>query len=131
MLIVSLRTSIWLSQTKSETVNAMYTAIYTTFSTLEEATKFGRNVIEERLGACVNIIPDVISIYRWKENIEEEKEYIVWLKTRESLVERVEELLKLVHSYETPAFAVYKIHSGSEEYLRWLGEETLNSNIDR
>ncbi len=109
----------------------MFVAIYTTFPTLEEAKQFGWTVIEKRLGACVNIISDVISFYRWKETIEEENEFIVWLKTRETLVENVEKLLKSVHSYETPAFVVYKIHTGSEEYLNWLSEETEKSNIDR
>ncbi|MHA1976404.1 MAG: divalent-cation tolerance protein CutA [Candidatus Hodarchaeales archaeon] len=116
---------------KQKKMNVMYSAIYTTFPTLEQAKKFGRQVIEERLGACVNIISDVTSIYRWKESIEEEKEFIVWLKTRDSLVNRVEKLLKSIHSYEIPAFAVYKIHSGSEKYLQWLSEETADSNINR
>ena len=123
MLIMSIRTSIRISKTKWE-VNYVFVAVYTTFPNLEEARHFSKKVIEERLGACANIISHVRSIYRWKETIEEKDEVIVWLKTRESLIENVKELLKSVHSYDTPAFAVYKIHTGSEEYLRWLREET-------
>ncbi len=121
---MSIRASVWLSKTKTEDAMIMFVAIYTTFADIENAKLFGREVIEKRLGACVNIIPNVISIYRWNEEIEVEPEIIVWLKTREKLVTKVESLLKEIHSYETPAFAVYKIHTGSEEYLKWLGEET-------
>ncbi len=112
-------------------MNVLFVAVYTTFPNLEDAKHFGIRVIEEHLAACVNIISDVRSIYRWKETIEEENEVIVWVKTRESLVETLEKLLKSVHSYETPAFAVYKIHTGSEEYLQWLRETTAKLNINR
>ena len=109
----------------------MFVAIYTTFPTLKEASLFSRKAIEERLGACANIISGVKSIYRWNETIEEEEEVIVWLKTRESLVKSVEILLKSVHPYDTPAFVVYKIHTGSEEYLQWIKKETTKLNINK
>ncbi len=109
----------------------MFVAVYTTFASIEDAKAFGRKIVEERLGACVNILPNIISIYRWKENIEEEPEVVVWMKTREVLVQKVKTVLKSIHPYDLPAFAVYKIDTGSEEYLQWLSEETMPLNIDR
>ena len=49
----------------------MFVAVYTTFASIDNAKTFGRRIVEERLGACVNIIPNIVSIYRWKEIIEE------------------------------------------------------------
>jgi periplasmic divalent cation tolerance protein len=103
----------------------MFVAIYTTFSNLEIAKKYARILIDNRLSACVNLIPNILSIYRWDGKTEESQEYIVWIKTRESLIEKVYSKLKEIHSYDVPAFAVYRISSGSEEYLQWIKDETI------
>jgi periplasmic divalent cation tolerance protein len=108
----------------------LYYGIYTTFSDFEEAKKVGKQILEEKLAACVNIIPGVTSIYRWKGQVMEEQELVMWIKTSESLIEEVKKLLNEVHSYELPAFAVYKIDSGSEKYLQWINDETQHSNIN-
>lgn len=102
----------------------MFVAIYTTFPNLEKAKVFGRLLVVDRLAACVNIFPNITSIYRWNGKIEEDQEVIVWLKTRETLIEEVHEKLIKIHSYEVPAFVVYKILTGSEEYLQWIKTET-------
>ena len=103
----------------------MFVAIYTTFPDQEKAKEFGRLLVERRLSACVNIIPNITSIYRWNGKIEEDQEFIVWIKTQEVLIEQVRKKLMQVHPYEIPAFAVYKIQEGSEDYLRWIKTETL------
>ena len=102
----------------------MYVALYTTFQDIEEAKKFGRIILDERLAACVNIIPNVISLYRWDEAVQEDKEVIVWIKTRETLIQAIYAKLETTHSYEVPAFVVYNIQSGSEKYLQWINSET-------
>ncbi len=86
--------------------------------------------MEKKLAACVNIIPEVTSIYRWKGKVVEESEIIMWIKTRKSLIEKIKKLLNEVHSYELPAFVVYNINSGSQEYLRWLNSETQYLDIN-
>ena len=115
---------------KKEEMNNLYCGIYTTFSNYGEAKKLGNQILKEKMAACVNIIPGVTSIYRWDGKILEEKELIMWIKTRESLIEDIKKLLSKNHSYEIPAFAVYKIKSGSEEYLQWLNDETRNLDIN-
>ena len=111
-------------------MNDLYCGIYTTFSNYGEAKEFGNQILKEKLAACVNIIPGVTSIYRWKGQIMEEEELIMWIKTRESLIEDIKKTLSKNHSYELPAFVVYKIKSGSKEYLQWLYDETRNLDIN-
>ncbi len=104
----------------------MYVAIYSTFSTLKEAKDLGRLLIEEKLVACVNIIRDVHSIYRWNGEIEEATEVILWCKTEDFLIEKIQSMMQKTHPYSLPAFVVYPIHSGSEKYLKWISDETQN-----
>lgn len=100
----------------------MYVAIYTTISSLEDAKHLGHLLVEKKLVACVNIIPNILSIYHWKGQVEEEPEIILWCKTQEALIQKVKSEILKSHPYELPAFAVYPIHSGSEEYLQWIDE---------
>ena len=104
----------------------MYVAIYSTFSSLKDAKDFGRLLIEEKLVACVNIIRDVHSIYRWNGEIEEANEVILWCKTEDFLIEKIQSVFRETHPYSLPALVVYPIHSGSEEYLKWISNETQN-----
>ena len=108
----------------------MYCAVYTTVTTLEDATKIGRILVERNLVACVNLIPQVRSIYRWQGKIEEEEEIILWCKTRKELVDQIRTTLHDIHPYDLPAFAVYPIQSGSEAYLQWIMDETQPSKVD-
>ncbi|MFX1286228.1 MAG: divalent-cation tolerance protein CutA [Promethearchaeota archaeon] len=108
----------------------MFVAIYTTFDSLEEAKAFGHLLIEKKLVACVNLIHNVHSIYRWKGNIEEATEIILWSKTQDFLIEKIQTIFQESHSYDLPAFVVYPIHSGSEAYLKWISGETRPLNIN-
>ena len=102
----------------------MFVAIYTTFESLEEAKEFSHILLEKKLAACVNLIKDVHSVYRWKGKIEEATEIILWCKTQDFLIEKIHSLIDESHSYDLPAFVVYPIHTGSEKYLKWISEET-------
>jgi len=102
----------------------MYVAIYTTFDSLEEAKEFSRRLLEKKLAACVNLIEDVHSLYRWKGKIEEATEIILWCKTQDFLIDKIRSFIQESHSYDLPAFVVYPIHSGSEKYLNWITEGT-------
>ena len=104
----------------------MYVGIYTTISSLEAAKRLSHLLVEKKLVACVNIIPNILSIYRWKGQIEEEPEIIVWCKTQEALIQKVKSEILKSHPYELPAFAVYPIQSGSEAYLKWIDEGIQN-----
>jgi periplasmic divalent cation tolerance protein len=107
-----------------------YVVVLTTLPADADGAAFGRSLLEERLAACVNLLPAMESIYRWEGRIEQESERQVVIKTsRERLValwERVRDL----HPYEVPEFLVLPIIEGNEAYLRWVGENTTSPAAD-
>jgi periplasmic divalent cation tolerance protein len=91
-----------------------------TFPNAEEATRVGREAVEQRIAACVNLIPSIQSIYRWKENIETATETLALFKTTQERYPDLERFLKQSHSYETPEIVVISIENGSPDYLTWI-----------
>jgi periplasmic divalent cation tolerance protein len=96
--------------------------VLTTTGSRDEAQKIGRTLIERRLAACVNIIPQVQSIYRWKEKIEEAQEWLLIIKTTSGAFGRVRETINEIHSYDLPECICLGIEDGSSEYLKWITE---------
>lgn len=99
----------------------MFSIVYITAGSMDEAKSIGRVLVEERLAACVNIFP-IASIYRWKDNIEESGEFVMLVKTVTGKVKEIEKRVKQLHSYEVPCIISFKMDSGSEDYLKWIGE---------
>jgi periplasmic divalent cation tolerance protein len=98
--------------------------VYTTYPALVEAERAGTALLEAQLAACVNILPRMISIYRWKGGIERGDEVVMIIKTRASLAEAVAEQVRAMHSYDSPALLVIPIESVDSGYLAWLTAET-------
>jgi periplasmic divalent cation tolerance protein len=98
--------------------------VYTTWPTAVEAEAAGRQLVERRLAACVNILPHMTSIYRWKGAVERGEEAVMIAKTRASLAADVSDAVKAMHSYETPAILVMPLESVEKSYLGWLLAET-------
>lgn len=94
--------------------------VLTTVANIEEATRLGRALVEERLAACVTLIPAVESIYRWQGKIESSAETLLVIKTASDRITALEARLGELHSYETPEFLVLAVESGSHPYLAWL-----------
>ena len=96
----------------------------------EEALALARRVVEESLAACVNVVPGVTSIFRWKGELNEEEETLLILKTsserRARLIERVAEL----HSYEVPEVLALSVDDGWPPYLEWVAECTAAEPAD-
>lgn len=101
--------------------------VYTTYPSIVEAEQAGRALIERRLCACVNILPGMISHYRWQGAVERAEEVVMIIKTRASLAEGVRTAVKEMHSYTTPAFLVIPVESVDPAYLDWLLAETAPS----
>lgn len=91
---------------------------------MDEAKSIGRTLVEERLAACANIFP-ITSIFRWKDKIEEAGEFGIIVKTRTDKVKDIENRVRQIHSYEVPCIVSFKIGSGSEDYLKWIGESVI------
>ena len=103
-----------------------YIVVLITVPDFETGKKIAKALVEEKLGACVNITTaEVNSIYYWKGNIEDDNENLLIIKTRkdkfESLVNKVKEL----HPYTVPEIIALPIVVGSEDYLNWI-DETLD-----
>ena len=96
--------------------------VLTTASSQEEARTLANMLVERRLAACVNIVPNMNSIYRWKEKVEESHEFLLLMKTTESVVPKLREAIQELHSYEVPECIVLPIEDGSAAYLKWIDE---------
>ena len=94
--------------------------VYTTWPSIVEAEKAGRALIERGLAACVNILPGMVSLYRWEGAIERGEEIVMIIKTRAALAEPVRAAVKEIHPYTTPAILVMPLESVDSDYLDWL-----------
>ena len=103
--------------------------VYTTYPSAVEAEKAGRALVERSLAACVNILPGMISLYRWEGAIERGEEAVMIIKTRASLAEEVRTAVKEMHPYTTPAFLVIPLESVDAGYLAWLMAETEEGKL--
>lgn len=90
----------------------------------EEAAAMAQALVDDRLAACVNIVRNIRSIYRWQGSVEDENEALMLVKTRRDLFERLRERVKELHSYSVPEIIALPIGEGSEDYLAWITHET-------
>ncbi|MFN3477596.1 MAG: divalent-cation tolerance protein CutA [Candidatus Methylomirabilales bacterium] len=104
--------------------NHEYIVVLITTSSQEEAGKIGKALVEERLAACINIVPEIQSFFSWQGKLEEEREALMIVKTKASLFPSLVERVKALHSYTVPEIIALPIQIGSEGYLRWIDEVT-------
>ncbi len=97
--------------------------VLVTCGSAAEARRIARAVVEERLAACVNILPAAItSIYRWKGRVESAREKLLVIKTSRRRLAKLQAAVERLHSYEVPEFIALPIAAGSPAYLSWLEE---------
>ena len=101
--------------------------VYTTFPSVVEAEKAGNTLVEARLAACVNILPSMISVYRWQGAVERAEEAVMIVKTRASLAEAVRASVKATHPYDTPAIVVLAAESVDDRYFAWILDSTAQA----
>ena len=99
--------------------------VLTSTSSVEEAERIARHLVESRVAGCVKILPGVESLYRWEGSVETASEVMVLIKTSADHVAEVETAVRELHSYEVPEFLVIAIESGSRSYLEWLTASLL------
>lgn len=107
-----------------------YCLVLTTTPNMEEAKKIAHHLVENKLAACVNIIPQIVSIYKWNDKINEEQEYQLFIKTRKSIFEKVKDTILTLHSYELPEVIMVSVKKGHKDYLDWIRQETIKSDIN-
>lgn len=101
-----------------------YVMVLTTLPADADAPGFSRTLVEERLAACVNMLPVMESVFRWEGQIEGDKERQIIMKTSRERLPALWERIRELHPYEVPEFVVLSILDGSDAYLRWIGDST-------
>ncbi len=97
-----------------------YSVVLTTVSSEEEASKLAKSLVDSRLAACVSIIPNVTSVYNWKDQMQQDKEFMLMIKTASGLIHKLQAHFAGNHPYQVPEFLVLKIDEGSAAYLGWM-----------
>jgi periplasmic divalent cation tolerance protein len=97
--------------------------VLVTCSSVAEARRIARSVVEARLAACVNILPGgITSIYRWKGKVESARERLLLIKTSRKRLAKLRAAVERLHSYDVPEFIALPIAAGSPAYLDWIEE---------
>ena len=95
--------------------------VLSTAGSEEEARKIARHLVHHQLAACVNIIPQVGSIYRWQGKVEESREWLLLIKSTAENFSKVSDAISELHSYDLPECVALSIENGSAAYLEWIG----------
>src|SRR4051812_34224104 len=96
--------------------------ILSTCSSAEEGERIARALLDERLAACVNVLPGARSFYRWKGQIEDATECLLVIKSSRALFSALRAAIEKAHSYEVPEIVALPIVDGAPNYLNWLQE---------
>lgn len=94
--------------------------VMTTVGTEEQANLIAREIVERRQAACVNIVPGVRSIYRWKGKIRKDGELLLIVKTLEGELDGVTATIRELHSYELPEILSFRVDRGEQGFLDWI-----------
>jgi periplasmic divalent cation tolerance protein len=101
--------------------------VLSTVGSAEDAERIGRALVEAGLAACVNVVPAVTSIYRWKGKVEREEERLLVIKTRAERFEALRDALVALHPYEVPEVLALSVTGGHQPYLDWL-DDSVNED---
>jgi periplasmic divalent cation tolerance protein len=88
-----------------------------------QAETIARYLVDQRLAACVNIVPGARSIFRWKDQIEDSREFVLLIKSRRDLFDQVRAAIEKLHTYEIPEVVALTVIDGSANYLAWVDLE--------
>ena len=89
-----------------------------------EARLLAERIVRDRLAACVQIIPRIQSIYEWDDEIHDDLEHMLIIKTRQACVDNLKAFIDKYHSYEVPEFLVMPVTDGLDDYLKWMKDNT-------
>lgn len=108
--------------TQDMQVDSAYGVVYVTVPDLATAKRLAETVVTEKLAACVNILPGVMSVYRWEGKLEESSELLLIIKTRQAGYAALEARIRALHPYDVPEIIMLPVVAGESAYLAWLHE---------
>ncbi|CAH2241840.1 jg16230 [Pararge aegeria aegeria] len=109
--------------TSSGSVDAdKFSVAYVTVPSKDVGKSIALGLVKNKLAACVNIVPEVTSIYEWEDEINEDTEALLMIKTRTSQVDQLTEYVRSVHPYEVCEVISLPIKNGNPPYLKWIGD---------
>ena len=97
-----------------------YRVVLVTAPNAAEAERIAQKVVQKGLAACVNIVPKLLSIYRWEGNVERDMETLLVIKSTKKALPKLKKRIKKMHSYKVPEILVLKVDEGDREYLEWI-----------
>jgi periplasmic divalent cation tolerance protein len=103
--------------------NTENVVIFITTGTDEEARQVGKALLKDRYAACVNIVPNVDSLFWWHDKLDKAQESLLMVKSKASLLHEIVRVVKEVHSYEIPEIIALPIIGGNPDYLEWINKE--------
>ena len=103
-----------------------YILVLCTVEDKKQGKQIARQLINDGIAACVNIVPKLISIYRWSSEISEEEEDLMRIKSKKALFEQVRSRIIQMHTYNLPEIISFDISDANKEYLNWIDKETLS-----
>ena len=96
------------------------TISFVTCGSKDEADKIAKALVEEKLAACVNILPGITSVYFWEGQLNQGSEHLLVIKSTQKASEALTKRVRELHSYDVPEVITYPVQSGNEEYLKWV-----------
>lgn len=99
---------------------AEHVVVLVTAGSEKEAGEIAHGLVKRMLAACVNIVPGVTSVYRWQDEVQEDREWLLVIKTRRDVLDAVIRQVQAMHSYDVPEIIALPLVGGETAYLRWL-----------
>ena len=97
--------------------------VFSTCDSEEQAGRIARELVEQKLAACVNILPGARSVYRWKGQMQDSAEWLLIIKSRRDLMDKLRSAIGKIHTYEVPELLAVPVVDGAESYLAWVDRE--------
>ena len=94
--------------------------VFCTVPDTGSAERIAASLVEERLAACVNIVPGLVSVYRWEETVQRAAEMLLLIKTTPGVYDRLEARIRALHPYELPEIISVPIQTGQTDYIQWI-----------
>jgi len=97
--------------------------LFITTANTEEAQRIAKVLLNERKAACVNIVPEISSLFWWQDKLDSAQESLLIIKTKASVLNEIVRLVREIHSYDIPEIIALPIIGGNQDYLEWMGKE--------